>query len=117
MGFYDECRSNSYHMQKKDKNSVIRNVARYLITFWKSKFSSVETKTEDQIFTKIKEVLIPIEKKIASQKFSRARSNFDIKFIEKEKKNTAFIFDISVNKSASGRKRKSAEMESKPRRV
>ena len=108
MGYYDEYRS-KWKMQKKDKNIVIRNVAKYLTTLWQSELSSVEILTEDQICTKIKGVLIPIEKKISSQKFSRARSGFDLNFIKKEKNNARYTFDISKQKSTT-KKRKADEM-------
>ena len=53
MGFYDEYRHISWNMQKTDKRQVIRNVAKYLISFWQSQFPSEVTKTEAQLFTKI----------------------------------------------------------------
>ena len=54
MGFYDEYRHTSWIMQKTDKREVIRIVAKYLISFWQSQFPSEKTKTEAQLFTKIK---------------------------------------------------------------
>ena len=54
MGFYDEYRHTSWIMQKTDKREVIKIVAKYLISFWQSQFPSEKTKTEAQLFTKIK---------------------------------------------------------------
>ena len=54
MGYYDEYRRTSWNMQKTDKIKVIRNVAKYLISFWQSQFPSEQTKTEAQLITKIK---------------------------------------------------------------
>ena len=46
----------------------------------------------------IKDVITPVEKLIANQTFTKARTNFDLKFIEKQKQNSSHIFDMSITK-------------------
>ena len=60
----------------------------------------------------IKDIITRVEKLIGNQTFTRARTDFDIKFIEKQKQNSSHIFDVSINKITTSRakKRKAAEM-------
>ena len=57
----------------------------------------------------IKDIITRVEKLIGNQTFTRARTNFDLKFIEKQKQNSSHIFDMSINKKRA-KKRKAAEM-------
>ena len=58
----------------------------------------------------IKDIITRVEKLIGNQTFTRARTNFDIKFIEKQKQNSSHIFDMSINKVSRSKKRKADEM-------
>ena len=60
----------------------------------------------------IKDIITPIEKLIGNQTFSRARTNFDLKFIEKQKQNASNIFEVSFKKgptTSRAKKRKATE--------
>ena len=111
MGFYDNFRSTSFHMQQSDKNEVINQVAQYLVTFWPSKFPSTEILPLKAVITKVAGLVNRVQKLIKNGTYRKCMK--DLKSIEKERTLVSRCFDIASKPStkkvsSDDRKRKAA---------
>ena len=105
MGFYDNFRSTSFHMQQSDKNEVINQVAQYLVTFWPSKFPSTEILPLKSVITKVAGIVNRVQKLIKNGTYRKKLK--DPKSIETERTLVSRCFDIAKSTATtSGVKRK-----------
>lgn len=75
MQYYDDFRSGSRNLQKSEKNQIINQVAKYLITFWQSHFPSVEILLEKQVIDKVAAVINRVQIKIKKGDYGQKRKN------------------------------------------
>ena len=91
MHFYDDFRSS----WKTNNHEVIKNVARYLMTFWKSQPLATEILSEKQVITKVAGVINRVQKMIKKNTYSPNKSNQN--WIDNERKLILNrIFDIGI---------------------
>ena len=111
---YDEYRGTNKHMKKADKNKVINDVAKYLISIWKS--HSLETLDEKNVKTKVSRVVNRVQEKIYLREYENNR--WDPQWISDERNYVlSRVFDItnyvitqvSSHSGSSGTKRKAAD--------
>ena len=102
------------HMKKADKNKVINEVAKYLISIWKS--HSLETLEEKNVQTKVSRVVNRIQEKIYLREYENNR--WDPQWVSDERNYVlSRVFDItnyvitqvSSHSGSSGTKRKAAD--------